>query len=376
MFLKAKDSVSTNNTSQMKCSIGDSSPLPKYGELSIEPSFSNFPSAFDIEKLLNKIKKPEITDFELIKLIGQGTTADVFLAKEKESGELVAIKCISKEKMEKDKTQDLIKNEFKLLESLTCPFVIRLKNTFEDSLKTYFVMEFCRGGDLFSHLQKKRKFSEEEAKFLAAEIIVSLEYLHSKNIIYRDLKPENIALSEEGHIKLIDFGFSKQLESSESLTSNACGTPEYFPPEVILGKKYSFNVDWWCLGVIIYELINGHPPFTDKTQNGLFTKIVFTDPEYNTSKMTSQCIDLLKSLLNKDIDQRIAQNDIKTHPWFDNINFEGIRDLAVIPPYHPGKMSIESPCIIIEKELLKETENVAKFDQNVLPSYDNDCQES
>jgi len=166
------------------------------------------------------------------------------------------------------------------------------------------------------------------------------------------LKPENIALTEEGHIKLIDFGFSKQLESSTSLTSTVCGTPEYFPPEVLLGKKYSFNIDWWCLGVIIYELINGHPPFNDSSRNNLFSKIVFEEPNYD-SKMSDDCIHLLKSLLNKDVNQRILPSEIKSHPWFANVDFEQIKGLTGVPVYFPGKINIEHYGNI---ELLKEKE--------------------
>ena len=132
-------------------------------------------------------------------------------------------------------------------------------------------MDFCSGGELFTHLRRKGKFNEEMTRFYAAEVLLALEYLHDKlNIIYRDLKPENIILDSKGHVKLTDFGLSKETKRSKSF----CGTPEYLAPEILLGKGYDSTVDWWSFGCLIYELLAGVPPFSSRDRSQLFHDIL------------------------------------------------------------------------------------------------------
>lgn len=144
----------------------------------------------------------------------------------------------------------------------THPFIMKLQFSFQDENHLYFIMEFINGGELFYHLKKDKKFSEERAKFYAAEIILALEYLHKEGVVYRDVKPENILIDSEGHVRLTDFGLSKGgLEQSNGHTESFCGTTEYLAPEIINSKTYGYSVDWYSLGLVIYEMLCGHNPF-------------------------------------------------------------------------------------------------------------------
>lgn len=274
-----------------------------------------------------------------MKTVGRGILGKVILAREKETNELLAIKCMKKEDIIRTKNITHIKNEKKILESTNSPFIIKLKHSFQDKEKVYFVLDFYNGGELFSHVAENRGLKEHIAKFFAAEIYLTLEYLHSKNIVYRDLKPENIILTETGHIKLLDFGLSKIGDTKSSLFSTVCGTYQYTPPELICGQKYSFNMDWWCFGIIIYEMINGGAPFYDASNAGLLKKIVHSEPNYNTGKMSESCVDLLKLLLNKDPSKRIKSEDITKHPWFKELDFDAIRELKINSPFKPNVTS-------------------------------------
>lgn len=199
----------------------------------------------------------ELECFEMLKVIGRGTFGKVVLVKNKDNNNLYALKCLKKDHIEMTRNVDNLKTEKTILEKISNPFIIKLNSTFQNSEKIFMVFDYCNGGELFFHLQKMRGFSETITKFYAAEIYCALKYLHKNNIIFRDLKPENIILDENGHIKLIDFGLAKENCHSSNLTSSFCGTNEYIPPEVIAGKPYAENFDWWGFGIIIYEMLYG-----------------------------------------------------------------------------------------------------------------------
>jgi serum/glucocorticoid-regulated kinase 2 len=140
---------------------------------------------------------------------------------------------------------------------------------YQRSYRIYFIMEFAAGSELFQYLREERRFSEHRAKFYAAQIALALGYLHKSKILYRDLKPENILIDDKGYIKLADFGLAKHASESNSF----CGTPEYISPEMLLGTGHDHTVDWWALGVLLYEMVIGLPPFYDKNQNKMFSNI-------------------------------------------------------------------------------------------------------
>lgn len=168
----------------------------------------------------------------------------------------MAIKSISKKKILKKKSIEYILNEKKIL-NLDSPYVTKLISTKKDQKKVYFIMEYYKNGDLFNYLQQFKFFGEDIVKFIMIQVYHALIFLHSKNILYRDLKPENIMISDDGFIRLIDFGLSKQLKDEGELVGDICGTNEYIPPEVIRKEKYSFNFDWWGFGILMFELLIG-----------------------------------------------------------------------------------------------------------------------
>nr|XP_035928407.1 serine/threonine-protein kinase Sgk2-like [Halichoerus grypus] len=185
-------------------------------------------------------------------------SAQVLLAKHKSDGMFYAVKVLQKKSILKKKEQNHIMAERSvLLKNVQHPFLVGLRYSFQTPEKLYFVLDYVNGGELFFHLQRERRFLEPRARFYAAEVASALGYLHSLNVIYRDLKPENILLDCQGHVVLTDFGLCKEGVEPEETTSTFCGTPEYLAPEVLRKEPYDRAVDWWCLGAVLYEMLQG-----------------------------------------------------------------------------------------------------------------------
>merc|ERR1711988_1666241 len=159
-----------------------------------------------------------------------------------------------------------------ILYTIDCRFIVNMVDYYLDTQTIYFVLEFVNGGEVFTHIQKqrKRRFSEEQTRFFAAETVLAFEYLHNLDIVFRDLKPENMLIDHRGHIRLTDFGFAKRVDDR---TWTMCGTPEYLAPEIIVNKGYNHAVDWWAVGVLIYEMGCGRSPFEARSQLDMFKKI-------------------------------------------------------------------------------------------------------
>lgn len=318
-----------------------------------------------------------LNSFEYIKVIGKGTFGKVILAKNKIDDNLFAIKAIRKLHILRTNNLDNLKNEKRILnklKKLSNPFIINLYHTFQDPNKVYMLFDYCNGGELFFHLQKHGRFSESMVKFYAAEIYCAIHHLHRNNIIYRDLKPENIVLDSNGHIKLIDFGLAKDEIKSDSKINTFCGTNEYIPPEVIRGESYNFNFDWWGFGVILYELLHGCPPFSDRcgNKNHIFRKICMEEPEYKGISVEAE--DLIKSLLKKNRKDRIKPDFIPLHPFFNGIDFNEIQKLKVTPPIQPkiinkNDLSNFDPCFLRENLMSPEKTLKYEIDQNKFSEF-------
>lgn len=197
-------------------------------------------------------------DFEHIKVIGKGYFGKVTQVKFKKDGLVYALKSMKKSKLKEAKHIEHTKTERKILEIVNHPFIVSLKFAFQTEKKLYFVMDYHNGGELFYHLRLKGRFNESQAKFYLGQIILALEFLHTRKIIYRDLKPENVVLDAHGYIKLTDFGLAKENIGEDSgCTQTFCGTPEYLAPEIIRGDKYGKGVDLWCMGILLYEMLYG-----------------------------------------------------------------------------------------------------------------------
>lgn len=248
----------------------------------------------------------------------------------------VAIKILKKASIIKLKHVDHILNEKAILLRLEHPLTVRCFGTFQDSRYLYLVMEFVQGGEFFTHLRKAKRFDSDTAKFYASMIVDIFDYLHADNIIYRDLKPENMLLDRDGYVKLTDFGFAKVVELR---TDTLCGTPEYIAPEVLLNKGHGKPVDWWTLGILIYEMIVGYPPFLDDDPLGIYQKILsgkFVFPKFfdKDAKL------LVRKLLQADLSKRWGNlkdgvRDIKECKWFSTINFADIRAKRIPAQFKP-----------------------------------------
>lgn len=209
----------------------------------------------------------DLSEFNLIKVIGRGTFGKVILVTLKtDPSQVFALKIIKKQYIVQTRNVANVINEKKILHEISNPYIVKLRYSFQNKEKIFMAFDYHNGGELFFHLQRRRKLPEYDVKIYAAEIFVALRYLHSKGIIYRDLKPENIILDKTGHIKLIDFGLAKRLPRGVLFTKSFCGTNEYIrkfyyliflAPEVLLNNEYSYNFDWWGFGIIIFELLHG-----------------------------------------------------------------------------------------------------------------------
>jgi len=204
------------------------------------------------------------------------------------------------------------------------------------------LLEYACGGELFSRLRREGRFANDVALFYACEIVLAFEYLHGLSIAYRDLKPENILIDKHGHIKLTDFGFAKELHEK---TYTLCGTPEYLAPEILQGRGHDKGVDWWALGILIYEMIAGFPPFYDENPHQIYQKILSGRIEFSHA-FSRRTKDLIKKLLQADLRKRYGclrggADDIKRHKWFTGVDWGLVYRKEIPPPWVPRVNSID-----------------------------------
>ncbi|KAF2255813.1 serine/threonine-protein kinase-like protein nrc-2 [Trematosphaeria pertusa] len=328
-----------------------------------------------------KVRNVEVGpgSFDKIKLIGKGDVGKVYLVREKKSSRLYAMKVLSKKEMIKRNKIKRALAEQEILATSNHPFIVTLYHSFQSEDHLYLCMEYCSGGEFFRALQTRpnKCVDEDAARFYAAEVTAALEYLHLMGFIYRDLKPENILLHQSGHIMLSDFDLSKQSDSggrptmivgrngasSSNLptidtkscianfrTNSFVGTEEYIAPEVIKGCGHTSAVDWWTLGILIYEMLYGTTPFKGKNRNATFANILRDDvpfPEGSGAPSVSNlCKSLIRKLLIKDelrrLGSRAGASDVKAHPFFRTTQWALLRHMK--PPIIPNQgHGIETP---------------------------------
>ena len=226
---------------------------------------------------------------------GTGSFGRVRLVKHIKTGRFYALKMLSKALVLRTKQLDHILCEKHVLDELSFPFIVNMYTTFQDENYLYMVLEYSIGGEFFTHLRKAQRFANDTARFYAAGVVLTFEYLHNRNVIYRDLKPENLLLDATGHLKICDFGFSKKVDPGSN-TWTLCGTPEYLAPEIILNKGHGKAVDWWALGILIFEMLAGYPPFYSDDRMQLYQTILSGKIEF-PRHFKKEARDLISRLL-------------------------------------------------------------------------------
>uniref|UniRef100_A0A672YVA9 Protein kinase C n=1 Tax=Sphaeramia orbicularis TaxID=375764 RepID=A0A672YVA9_9TELE len=311
-----------------------------------------------------------VDNFIFHKVLGKGSFGKVLLAELKGRGEYFAVKALKKDVVLMDDDVECTMVEKRVLAlAWENPFLTHLYSTFQTKEHLFFVMEYLNGGDLMFHIQEKGRFELYRTTFYSAEIICGLQFLHSKGIIYRDLKLDNVMLDHEGHIKIADFGMCKENVFGENRATTFCGTPDYIAPEILLGQKYSFSVDWWSFGVLLYEMLVGQSPFHGDDEDELFESIRMDTPHY-PRWINKEAKDLLERLFERDPTRRLGiVGNIRLHPFFKSINWQILERREVEPPFKP-KVKAPNDYSNFDREFLSEKPRLSYSDKNFIDSMD------
>ncbi|KAK9883124.1 hypothetical protein WA026_001320 [Henosepilachna vigintioctopunctata] len=333
---------------------------------------------------IGSIRQYVLSDFEMIRVIGRGSYAKVLMVELKKTKRIYAMKVIKKALVTDDEDIDWVQTEKHVFETASNhPFLVGLHSCFQTPSRLFFVIEFVRGGDLMFHMQRQRRLPEEHARFYAAEICIALNFLHCKGIIYRDLKLDNVLLDHDGHIKLTDYGMCKEGIRPGDTTSTFCGTPNYIAPEILRGEDYGFSVDWWALGVLLYEMLAGRSPFDiagasenpdQNTEDYLFQVILEKTIRIPRS-LSVKAANVLKGFLNKNPADRLGCHspdsfvEIMSHQFFKSIEWESLEQRRVPPPYKP-RLESERDLANFPPEFTDEPVHLTPDDPRVIEKID------
>ncbi|RIB01544.1 kinase-like domain-containing protein [Gigaspora rosea] len=318
----------------------------------------------------------ELSHFHLLRSVGKGAFGKVRVVQHKRTKIIYALKYINKAKCIKMRAVENIIQERRLLEEIEYPLVCNLRYAFQDDENLFMVLDLMLGGDLRFHLERQAFMKEDVVKFYVAEVSLGLNYLHSKKIVHRDLKPDNVLLDEKGHAHLTDFNIAVHFNERKPLTSVA-GSMAYMAPEVLTKQGYLNSVDWWSLGVIMYELLFSKRPFRGKT-NVQLTHAILHDPLQfpdNVYELVSrECIDCLKRFCERDVNKRLGcgpngLEDIKRHPWFKDIEWDKLDTKQAKAPFIPDSKRANFDATHELEELLLE-DNPLKAKKRANPNQD------
>lgn len=311
-------------------------------------------------------KAIEVSDFQLLKVLGKGAYGKVMLCRLKQDAEteLYAMKTMRKATLLERDQIDHARTERYILQNIHCPFLTRLIYAFQTRDKLYMCLEYLPGGELFFWLKKEKRFSEERVRLYAAQLILALEALHENDIVYRDIKPENILLDKGGHIRVTDFGLSKgnvTTAGPEGGTATFCGTPEYLAPEMLENKGHGKAVDWWALGTLMYEMLVGLPPFFDHNVQRMYHKILHDTlrfPKSENRQVSEDAKSLLRRLLQRKISDRLGSTtgaqELKNSPFFDELDFARVYTKSYKPKFVPPMMRSNSDVQNFDQEFTRE----------------------
>ncbi|XP_016282691.2 mucin-16-like isoform X2 [Monodelphis domestica] len=323
-----------------------------------------------------------LQDFDLIRVIGRGSYAKVLLVRLKKNDQIYAMKVVKKKFVHDHENTNWVQTEKHVFEQASSnPFLVGLHSCFQTRSHLFLVIEYVNGGDLLFHMQRKNKLPEEHTRFYAAEICIALNFLHERGIIYRDLKLDNILLDTEGHIKLTDYGICKEGLGPGDTTRTFCGTPNYIAPEILRGEEYGFSVDWWALGVLMFEMMVGRSPFdiiTDKldmaTEDDLF-QVILEKPIQIPRFLSVKASRVLKGFLNKDPKGRLGCqpqtgfSDIKSHTFFRSIDWDLLEKKQALPPFQP-QITDDYGLDNFDTQFTSEPVQLTPDDENVIKRID------
>ena len=310
------------------------------------------------------VKDVKLEDFQIVSVLGRGSFGKVCLVEYKNTGELYAMKSIKKDVMIDQEQIENTLTEKKILQTINHPFICSLVFCFQTEDRVFFVLNYVKGGELFNHLRKQKRFSEERAKFYLVQIGLALQYLHDNNIVYRDLKPENILVDESGYIKLADFGLAKSLAKNEK-SNSICGTPEYVAPEILFESGHDYSVDWWGFGILFYEMIMSFPPFYNENIEAMYDQIKYTNVKFPSKHIISpEAKDLITKLLTKSPKSRMGSNygfkEIFEHEFFTGVDLEKIIKKETEAEFKPeinGNLDLQN----FDKEMTSQTIQMTKI---------------
>ncbi|KAI0109689.1 serine/threonine-protein kinase sck1 [Nemania sp. FL0031] len=282
-------------------------------------------------------------DFQILRLIGKGTFGQVYQVRKKDTSRIYAMKVLSKKVIvQKKEVAHTVGERNILVRTATSesPFIVGLKFSFQTQNDLFLVTDYMSGGELFWHLQKEGRFDEKRAKFYIAELILAIQHLHHNDIVYRDLKPENILLDANGHIALCDFGLSKANLTKNDTTNTFCGTTEYLAPEVLLDESgYTKMVDFWSLGVLVFEMCCGWSPFYAEDTQQMYKNIAFGKVRFPRDTLSQEGRNFVKGLLNRNPKHRLGAIDdaeeLKRHPFFADVDWVSLAKKVITPPFKP-----------------------------------------
>eukprot|EP00331_Platyophrya_macrostoma_P032380 CAMPEP_0176454038 /NCGR_PEP_ID=MMETSP0127-20121128/29668_1 /TAXON_ID=938130 /ORGANISM="Platyophrya macrostoma, Strain WH" /LENGTH=350 /DNA_ID=CAMNT_0017843157 /DNA_START=52 /DNA_END=1104 /DNA_ORIENTATION=- len=303
-----------------------------------------------VNDLKKQAQKIQLDSLIFYKKLGFGQFGSVYLVKHPDHPDFMALKCVSKQKVQETELETHIKQEKQVMEAVNFPFIVSLIRTFKDEHSVYFLEEYIKGMELFDVIRDIGLLTSEESQFYAGSMILAIEYMHNQDIVYRDMKPENVMIDSNGYPKLIDMGTCKELKRSESgfpgRTFTIIGTPLYMAPEIIAGKGYTINVDLWSIGVCLYEFLCGMVPFGEDAEDPyeIHEEIMNMPLKYPSFLKDVKAKKLMDQLLSKVAEVRLGGSfaSLKAHPWFDTFDWDKLLDKQLKAPLIPPKNKLIS----------------------------------
>ncbi|CAD8050516.1 unnamed protein product [Paramecium sonneborni] len=368
---KAKENIQVTTENKLQ--------LPKKHIKFPSQQFMNFKEVVhtSISPKINKETLYSRNAFNFEFIIGIGGFGKVWKVQHKKTGQIFAMKEMSKALIVTKKSVHSVMNERQLLSQLKNSFIVNMNSAYQDRENLYLVMDYMKGGDLRYHIGKMRRFNEQSTKFFIASILLGLEYIHSNKIIHRDIKPENLVLDEKGYVHITDFGIARIAKPENN--SDTSGTPGYMAPEVMCRQNHTYAVDYFALGVIAYEFMLGRRPYLGRSRQEIRDQIIAKQVQIKKTEIPDDwsldAADFINKLLQRKPQNRLGfsgSQEIRDHPWFSQFPWNKLQNKSLTPPFIPNATddNFDQNQIIIEDE-----ENNELIQSNILILRDQNIQD-